>query len=305
MPTEQDFINWIRNSQPVRPSILLGIGDDLAVLRLQGEDLIFAGVDQILDGIHFDSAIHTPKQIGAKAMNRNLSDCAAMGCLPAAALVSAALPRDYTIEKAKQLYLGIRDAGDALDCPIVGGDTSTWDGKLVLSVTILGKASGIEPVTRRGAQAGDYIFVTGPLGGSIISRHINIRPRVSLGRQIAPLAHAMIDISDGLSRDLSQICRESNVGAVLRSDLIPIHPDARELSARDGVSPLEHALHDGEDYELLYTSSDESAPGIAIGQIVEEKGLWIESPDEPRKVLQPNGWEHQLAGEQKKPMIRR
>src|ERR1700676_2956285 len=111
MPGEFDLIEWIRAGQQPSPLVEVGIGDDLAVLRWPADDLLLVGIDQVLDGVHFDSALHSPRQIGAKAMNRNLSDCAAMGCQPAAAVVSVALPADYSLEKAKQLYEGVRDAG--------------------------------------------------------------------------------------------------------------------------------------------------------------------------------------------------
>ena len=141
-------------------------------------------------------------------MNRNLSDCAAMACLPAAAVATVALPRGAGLEYAKELYLGLRDAADPYYCSIVGGDTATWDGKLVVTVSILGRSGGITPVKRSGAKVGDGIFVTGPLGGSLLGRHMTFEPRVFLAREIAKKnrAHAMIDISDGLSRDIAHIC---------------------------------------------------------------------------------------------------
>src|SRR5580700_2558865 len=254
MGGESDFINWVRGIERGGPMQAIGIGDDLAALKWPPGDLLLIGVDQVIDGVHFNSSAHTPQQIGRKAMNRNLSDCAAMGCLPAAALAAVALPKDFSMDRAKQLYRGLRQAGDAFQCPIVGGDTATWDGKLVLSVTILGRSAGVKPVTRDGARSGDGIFVTGPLGGSILGRHLTFEPRVKLGREIAPVATTMIDISDGLSRDLTHICKGSGVGAIIESSLVPIHADAVELCGRDRVPALDHALNDGEDYELLFTS---------------------------------------------------
>src|SRR5947209_7882420 len=185
MPGEFDFLQWLRSQQ--RPSAFVTVpgGDDLAALRWRADDLLLVGVDQVLDGVHFDSSKHPPRLIGRKAMNRNLSDCAAMACLPAAAVTTAALPRGAGTEYAKELYVGMRDAADPFDCPIVGGDTGSWDGKLVLTVTILGRSAGIASVTRNGAKAGDGIYVTGPLGGSILGRHMTFEPRVALGRELA------------------------------------------------------------------------------------------------------------------------
>jgi thiamine-monophosphate kinase len=291
MAGEFDFIDWIKSQSPASPAVQLGVGDDLAVLNWRDGDLLLVGVDQAIDGVHFDSKIHSPRQIARKVVNRNFSDCAAMGCLPAAIVATVALPRNYSLDQAKDFYRGLRDAADAQHCPLVGGDTGSWDGKLVATVTVIGRSAGQKPVSRAGAKPGDAIFVTGPLGGSILGRHMDFSPRVEMGRQIAPLATAMIDISDGLSRDLANLCKASGVGAVIEAGTAPIHADALELSRRDGRSGLEHALHDGEDYELLFTTSAAGAPGIRIGKIMEENGLWIEEGG-VRKVLQPQGYQH-------------
>src|SRR5688572_12073415 len=202
--SESDFIDWIRRQQRQSPIVQLGPGDDLAILCLQQDDLLLAGGDQVLDGVHFDLTKHSARDVGRKAMNRNLSDCAAMACLPAAAIATVALPRSAGLGFAQELYLGLRDAAEAFDCAIVGGDTATWDGKLALSVMILGRSAGITPITRAGAKPGDGIYVTGPLGGSILGRHMTFTPRIKEARQLAQSAKitSMIDISDGLSRDL-------------------------------------------------------------------------------------------------------
>ena len=302
MAGEFDFIEWIRAQQPVNaPAGFVQVppGDDLAVLKWPADDLLIIGADQVLDGVHFDSTHHSPRAIGRKAMNRNLSDCAAMGCLPAAALATVALPKNASIEYAKELYLGLREAADPFDCPIVGGDTGSWGGKLVVTVTILGRSAGVKPLTRSGAKPGELICVTGPLGGSIRGRHMTFEPRVRQGRILAEsnLVTAMIDLSDGLSRDLRHICRHSGVGAILNAAAIPTHEDAVEMR-RDGRSPLEHALHDGEDYELLFTvrrgaSGRATELGMVIGSTAAEPGVWVQTATglEP---LEPKGWEHSL-----------
>jgi thiamine-monophosphate kinase len=285
---ELDFLSWIRRRQRGGELVRLGCGDDLAVLRWAADDLLLAGVDQVLDGVHFDSQIHTPRQIGRKAMNRNLSDCAAMACLPAAALATVALPRGVGMEYAKELYLGMEEAAAAFDCPIVGGDTASWAGKLAVTVTILGRSAGIEPITRGGAKPGDFIFVTGPLGGSILARHMTFEPRVKLARQLAEPSPptAMIDISDGLARDLRNICRQSGVGAVIDAEAIPIHADAGKME-----NPLRRALCDGEDYELLLTSRIKR-PGLQrIGVITAGPGVFLRVGSE-LKPLEDMGWQH-------------
>src|SRR3954451_22545775 len=168
MAGEVDFIEWVRQQPGQTDLVRFPAGDDLAVLKWPADELLLVGVDQVLDGVHFDSAVHPPRAIGRKVMNRNLSDCAAMACLPAAAVATVALPKGIGVDYAKELYLGLREAADAFDCAIVGGDTASWGGQLVVTVTILGRGAGIEPITRAGAHPGEGVYVTGPLGGSIL-----------------------------------------------------------------------------------------------------------------------------------------
>jgi len=298
MPGEHDFLEWLRTQRRQTDLVAVPQGDDLAVLKWPGEDLLLVGVDQVLDGVHFDSTTHPPRAIGRKVMNRNLSDCAAMGCLPAAAVTTAALPIGCGLDYAKELYLGLRDAADKFDCAIVGGDTGSWPGNLVLTVTILGRSAGVQPITRSGAKPGDEIYVTGPLGGSILGRHMTFEPRVALGRRLAESGRvtSMIDISDGLSRDLTHICRQSNVGAIIEADTVPIHPDAVKLSQTDGRSPLDHALNDGEDHELLVTGHLEGLclPATLVGKIVAEPGMFLKSSHGEIIPLESRGWDHHL-----------
>lgn len=296
MPGEFDFIDWLRSQHKPSAFVPVPQGDDLAVLKWPAKDLLLVGADQVLDGVHFDSKIHSPRLIGRKVMNRNLSDCAAMACLPAAAVTTAALPRGVGLEYARELYLGMRAAAEPFDCVIVGGDTGSWDGKLALTVTILGRSAGIPPVRRSGAKPGDGIYVTGPLGGSILGRHMTFEPRVSLARQLAATGRvtAMIDVSDGLSRDLRHICRDSGRGAILDASLIPIHDDVRALPL-DGRTPIEHALNDGEDHELLLTGQfDEGEiPLVRIGTVTEEKPILI-TQDGRTRPIRAGAWEHRI-----------
>jgi thiamine-monophosphate kinase len=290
---EFDFINWVRAQTAKHEHVIVPPGDDLAVLKWPADELLIVGVDQVLDGVHFNSEIHAPQDIGRKVMNRNLSDCAAMACLPAAAVATVALPKSRGIEYAKELFLGMKAAADAFGFPVVGGDTACWDAPLAMTVTVLGRSGGVTPITRAGAKPGDFIYVTGELGGSILGRHLTFTPRVNEARQLAAsgLVTSMIDLSDGLSRDLRHICRESGVGALITSDEIPIHPDAERLSRQTVKFPLEHALHDGEDYELLFTTTAEQPFGIHIGMITADPS--IRDLNE-RVSLEPKGWEHQL-----------
>src|SRR5262249_23631477 len=144
---------------------------------------------------------------------------------------------------------------DLFQTALAGGDTNSWDGPLVISVTIVGEATGRGPVTRAGARPGDWLLVTGPLGGSILGKHLDFTPRVREAIQLhqAVELHAMIDISDGLAADVHHICEESRCGAILFAEAIPISPEAAKL--QDGRPPLEHALSDGEDFELAFAVS--------------------------------------------------
>ena len=296
MPGEFDFIDFVRSLQTPSELVRVPAGDDLAVLKWPGDESLLVGVDQVLDGVHFQLGTHSPADIGRKVVNRNLSDCAAMGCLPAAALVSLAMPKNLPIDFARELYEGMKDAADKFGCAIVGGDTATWPGKLAVSVTILGRSAGMTPVLRSGAKVGHHLYVTGPLGGSILGRHMTFEPRVQFGRYAAGrgLASAMIDLSDGLSRDLAHLCRESNVAAVVYPDAVPIHEDVYRMPPSE-LTPLEHALHDGEDYELLIAAEPYAFDGrfTRIGEIVAGEGAWLVK-DGLRVPLAANAWEHPI-----------
>ena len=294
MAGEFSFIHWIQSQQAASPTVLVPAGDDMAVLKWPGDELLLCAVDQVIDGVHFDSSKHSPRQIGRKVANRNLSDCAAMACLPAGAMACVALPRGSGEEYARELYLGMREALDAFDCPIVGGDTGSWDGKLVLSLSILGRSAGITPTRRSGAKPGDFIYLTGALGGSILTRHMDFTPRIREARQLAARHRisAMIDISDGLSRDLAHICEESGVGALVEAAQLPIHQDARDLAQRDGRAALDHALNDGEDHELIVCSA-ERIDLTCIGRLTTDKAILI-TREGATTPLATSGWEHAL-----------
>ncbi len=303
MPSEADFLDWLNARAPL--DIPIPVGDDLAAINFP-DDLLLVGVDQVLDGVHLDLARHGYFAAGRKAVNRNLSDCAAMACLPVAVVASAALPRSATLDDLKALHAGLTDAGAAFGCPLVGGDTGTWPGPLSVSVTVLGRPAGVRPLTRRGATVGDFIYVTGHLGGSLYEtpdhppRHLTFVPRIALARTLALAgATAMMDLSDGLSTDLPRLCRAGGVGAEVDDDRIPIHSDAIALSRDSGRPPLEHALHNGEDYELLLTAPPlaglDAIPEVTrIGRVVATDGVRIGRPG-AYAPLEAKGWSHALS----------
>ena len=232
----------------------------------------------------------------------NLSDIAAMAGVPIAAFVSIGLPRTGGAEIAAELYRGLRSMADEFNTAIAGGDTNSWDGPLVISVTIVGEPTGRGPVRRSGACVGDWLLVTGPLGGSIRGKHLDFTPRVREALRLHELVelHAMIDLSDGLATDLHKLCAESRCGAVVRADAIPISDDACRMD--DGVPPLDHALGDGEDFELFFAVSPADGrrllaevPDLPLSHIGEcvEGGFWLEREGK-RERLEPRGYEHRF-----------
>ncbi len=300
---EFELIDWIRRRIPKHSQVPLGIGDDAALLKFtrNGESLVT--VDMLLEGVHFTLETATPFQIGWKALGVNLSDIAAMGGRAVAVVVSIALPR----KKAWDIAQGLQDGIDALaqrfDVCIAGGDTNTWDGPLVISITALGEPLGSGPIRRSGAQPGDWILVTGDLGGSIDGKHLDFVPRLAEARELQACTklHAMIDVSDGLAADLHHILEESHLGARLIADQIPISLAAQ--SADDGRTPLIHALEDGEDFELLMTLAPAEAklllanPPFAtrlthIGEILSDPHCELVQQDGEIVPLPARGWRH-------------
>src|SRR5436309_12077407 len=201
--SEFAYIDWLRRRTPADPRVLMGPGDDTAVLRWTAGAPCLVTTDMLLEGSCFRLAEAGPRQVGRKAMAVNLSDIAAMAGRPVAAVVSVGLPRQGGRALAEELYLGLRDVADAFDTALVGGDTNSWEGPLVISVTLFGEATSRGPVTRSGARPGDWLLVTGPLGGSILGKHLDFTPRVREALQLHAAAdlHAMIDVSDGLAAD--------------------------------------------------------------------------------------------------------
>ncbi len=297
------FIDWLRARTPPSPRVVLGPGDDTAVLSWPAATACLVTTDMLQEGTDFVLAEVGARRVGRKAMAVNLSDVAAMAGRPIAAFASVALPRIGGRALAEELYLGLRDVADAFGVPIAGGDTGSWEGGLVVSVTVLGEPGPRGPVRRSGARAGDWLMVTGPLGGSILGKHLDFVPRVKEALALAGLVElrALIDVSDGLAADVGHLCRASGCGAVLWAAAIPLSEAARRMSPG---TPLEHALSDGEDFELVFAVSPEEGrelvraqpvPGIALSAIGEcvESGLWLEEGGQ-RRPLATRGYVHAL-----------
>ncbi len=222
--------------------VLVGPGDDCAVVRAPGGDELLLTVDQVVEGRHFEPG--TPVDlIARKAVARSISDIAAMGGVPAWGLAAGVLPEGY--EPGRELCEALHRWGLHWRCPIVGGDIATGPGPLTLTVTVVGRMNGVKPVPRSGALPGDELWLTGQVGGSFESGwHVRFEPRLETGRAAARsgLVHAMIDLSDGLGRDAARIGAASAVRLVIDAARVPISHRCRDWR---------QAVGEGEDYELL------------------------------------------------------
>lgn len=239
---------WLDQAMPAGP---FGMGDDASVLPGDGPRWNLVAADSLVYGRHFD-ANATPEQAGRKLLCRNLSDIAAMGGVPAGAVVALIIPARTSLIWLERFHRGLAEAALRYQVPITGGDLAESHEDLSATLTIWGHAE--RPILRQGGQrSGDSIWVTGALGGSGLRRHLSFEPRLCEGRWLAGEATvcAMIDLSDGLAKDLPTLLPEG-LGARLDCGAIPVHPDAREASALSGRSDLAHALGDGEDHELLF-----------------------------------------------------
>ena len=302
-PREDDITAWFRQQSRLDPRAFpIGIGDDMAEIRVTGDVTVLITTDMLLDGTHFDLATATLPQVGYKAMATSLSDCAAMATIPLAAVVAVALPSGFGSTQLKELHAGITLAADKYHCPLVGGDITSWKGggRFAVNVAMLSRRAEHPPVRRDGAKVGDIICVTGSLGGSGFRRHLEFEPRVEEALKIARIVtiHAMMDISDGLSTDLNRICTQSGVGAVLDAASIPISDDAKRRA-----DPLDAALNEGEDFELLFTVAPPQwdllsqqwngpVPIAQIGRITQGSGMQIRMSDGRLAELLPGGYDH-------------
>jgi thiamine-monophosphate kinase len=292
---EFGFIDLIKKQAKTSRPVIKGIGDDTAVLPLSAKKYLLLTTDMLVEGVHFTLKMPS-KTIGHKAIASSISDIAAMGGMPKYAVVSLGAPPTASRQMISQIYQGICKTAKKFHVGIVGGDT-VKSQKIIINVALLGEAKKSDVVYRNGARAGDQIFVTGSLGGSLSSGwHLRFVPRVAEARYLAEKYKptAMIDISDGLAADLGHILKESRVGAVIEESSVP----------KRGKARLKDALYDGEDFELLFTLPPLKAQKLEgrnkgkyrfdrIGEIVpKSKGLRLKTSAGRLKKLNIKGYTH-------------
>ena len=309
--SEKSFIRRIRRLASGGPAVVTGIGDDAAVLRIPAGHELLVTTDFTLENVHFRREWHRPEVVGWRCLTRGLSDIAAMGGEPLAAFLSLALGGDVPQKWGDKFLKGLLDLAKKHGVPLAGGDTAQSAGGIQADIVVAGAVPKGKAVLRSGAKPGDNIYVTGRLGGSAAALarlreglrlgaesrpHFHPEARLEVGRWLRQkgIPSAMIDVSDGLSTDLEHICHESHVGAEIELAAIPRAPCGR---GRELVE-LKYALHGGDDYELLFTSSKpvpskvEGVPVTKIGRTTEWLGMRSIGADGKARLLKAQGWEH-------------
>jgi thiamine-monophosphate kinase len=280
---ERALLAYVRSRIPAGPGVVVGVGDDAAAVETG--PLTLVTVDSLVEGVHFTRDWTPPQLLGRKALSVNLSDIGAMAGVPRHAVISLCLPVDLPLAFLDLFYDGLLERAAQANVNIVGGNLASTRGPIVIDITLLGQGETL--LRRGGAVAGDVVVITGTLGAAAAGlellrqgarlgedaevtatgiwtdsskdalRHclraqLDPTPPVALGRALAEqeMAHAAIDISDGLSLDLARICEESGLGARISADLLPVDPAAAGLARAQGVDPLPLALNGGEDYQL-------------------------------------------------------
>jgi thiamine-monophosphate kinase len=299
-----------------RAEVIKGIGDDAAVLRIAPEPApyLLVTTDLLVEDRHFRRAWSTPEQIGLKASECNMSDIAAMGGTPQWMFISIALPCDTQVEWIEGVYRGIAGSCRRHAVVLLGGDTTQGEA-VTINITLLGSALSDHLCLRSDARPGDVLMVTGPLGASaaacallhqgrqpsqyLLQKHLTPASRLDISSHIAPLANAMIDISDGLGSEVHHICEQSAVGARVDAQCIPIHDEVTAAASRLGSNPLQWALSGGEDFELLFSIAPEKLGQLRhagltlyeIGRITDQTDSIVLVSHEETLTL-PGGYDH-------------
>lgn len=256
--SEDALIRTLTKNLTIKPEIITGVGDDCAVIAKTPEEHTLLKTDTIVESVHFLPE-EDPQRVGWKAAARVISDFAAMGGQPEALLVTIILPPETELAWVEHLYIGLNAAATAFDCSIVGGETSSTatGAPKVISISGTGTVAPQHLTLRSEAKPGDLIFVTGKLGGSISGKHLDFSPRVAEAQWLVSHCKpsSMMDLSDGIAKDLPRLAQQSQCGYTLSQPTLPCNPDCT----------IEQALNDGEDYELLFSISAEKKDSLING----------------------------------------
>ncbi len=305
---EQGLIQMIKR-KPRNRNVLVGIGDDAAVVRPPGKKLVLT-TDLLVEDDHFSLKWSSPKQIGMKAMEVNVSDVAAMNSKPLYALVSVCLKRESTVEFVGEMYRGIYSVAKKYGIGVIGGDF-THGEKVVVNVAMVGQAAG-KLCLRGNAKAGDLIFVSGKIGHSaaglelllkkkkgflaVKKKHLEPKAQLKKALRIGKIANAMEDVSDGLASEVRNICRESGKGGEIFLEKIPISGEVKRAAKAVGKNAVDFALFGGEDFELVFTVSEKNRKkaeklGKMVGRITKGRKIYLVENGE-KKLLQKAGFDH-------------
>ncbi len=321
---EHGIIDLIRSRVGQAPGwVLVGIGDDAAVVEPARNQVDVLTIDALVEGVHFDRAFAPPASIGHRSLAVNLSDLAAMGALPRAALLSLVLPEALPASDIEEIVDGFLALAGQYSVALVGGNVSRSPGGLVVDVTLMGACRRRRVLLRRGARPGDDLWVSGTLGAATagleclqlgglnapetmtacVERYLRPNPRVRLGRSLAGnrVTTSCIDLSDGLADGIRQIAEANGVGAVLDGGALPIDPSARRWFEAGGRDAIECTLGGGDDYELLFTASPKlrarvgsiaraEGPLARIGTVTSDTRLLVDVDRERRPL--PHGYRH-------------
>jgi thiamine-monophosphate kinase len=309
--------------------VLVGSGDDAAVVR-PGGAVSVTSVDAFVEGVHFRLATTSMRDLGHKCMAASLSDIAAMGARPGEAYLAVGLPDHLGERETLELAEGAGALAADHGVTIAGGDLTRAD-ELFVAVTVVGYADDVNRLaTRRGAEPGDLVGVTGALGGSgaglllldrqpagidvqagerLLARHLRPRPLLEAGRALAEAGvSAMLDVSDGIASDLERLCEQSGVSIEVQLDSLPVEEGVAEVAAAAGIDPLELVAAAGEDYELLFTAparareavaragEDSDSPVTWIGQVSRGEEAAPRLLDETGRPRRLDGWDHLRRG---------
>ncbi len=301
---EKEFTNWIASRVEATSQVPINVGDDACVFLATDYDHVVT-TDTLCDQVHFDTSLHSLDLIGRKSLAVSISDILAMGAQPKFALLTFFLPKSMNLEQAKQLFQGVERLATQHGISIIGGDTNRYDGPLIAGSTLIGWARKDKTWALSKAQVGDKILVTGSFGGSILGKHMSFEPRTSWVQEVASRfqVNAATDVTDSLSLDLTYLLEQSKVGAEIDAAAIPVSECAHKLAAEKGRDPLELALTDGEDFELVLTlGPDEAArlltefPDVIteIGIVTESKEIVLlnRTKEKKQERLIPSGYIH-------------